>query len=145
MADGFDFSELTDFSKGLLESANDFKNGKESKKFLNKEGGKLAKKQKSSFNSKGIGSGGEESAEVAKSFKKGKVYKYDGDFAVRAYSGHPLTHLLNNGHRIVTPDGEEKGFVLGYHFMEDAENGFKGDFYEDIDSFLDDLLDKYIL
>lgn len=139
MINGFDVSELSNFSKDLLSSANELKNGKESKKFLNKEGSKLAKKQKESFKSKGIGTGGEDSTEVAKSFKKGKVYKFQGDLAIRAFSGNPLTHLLNNGHRIVSKSGEEKGFAVGYHFIEDAEKGFESEFHEDTEGFLDNI------
>lgn len=143
--DGFDFSELTDYSKKMLSTAQSLKNGKETKKLLNKEGGKLATQQKKSFNSKGIGTGGEDSTRVAKSFKKGKVYNYDGAQAIRGFSSDPLTHLLNDGHRIVTKGGEEKGFVVGYKFMDDAEEKFQNVYYEDIDKFLDDLLDKGLL
>ena len=102
MADGFDIKQLNNFGKNLSSKANNLKNGKESRKFLNKEGSKLTNKQKKSFQSKGIGTGGDDSAAIQKSFKKGKVYKYDGSLAIRSFNSNPLTHLLNNGHRIVT-------------------------------------------
>lgn len=141
-ANGFDTHELDAFMKDLLSLTND-KMPKESRKFLNKEGNKLKKQQKKNFKSKGIGTGQVKSKEVEKSFKRGKIYKYKGkNLSVRSYSAHPLAHLLNNGHRIVDKNGEEKGFVLGYHFMEDAQKDFEGEYVDDCEQFIDDMLNK---
>jgi len=54
MADGFDFRELTKFEKDLLETAQDFKNGKHTKQFLRKQGTELNKTNKKQAKTSGI-------------------------------------------------------------------------------------------
>ena len=105
-------TSLDEFEKDLLNLTLDFKRGRYAKKFLKKEGKKLTKKTKNNYKSKGIGTGEGQSKEVEKSFKTGKVYKYKGkDLSVRSYNSHPLTHLLDKGHRIVTKK-TDKNYVL---------------------------------
>jgi len=139
----FDFSELTDFEEELLSLAQEFKNGKEAKKFLKKSGTKLKNKTlklaKARVNKK--------SGNLFKGIARGKPYKYpvDGSFAVRVYAGAPAyhAHLLEYGHRMVTKDGKEVGFVKGKHFFEDAAKEYESEYYNDVDDWLDDMLDKH--
>lgn len=152
--DGFDFKELTDYSKKMLSTANSIKNGKETKKMLKKEGGKLTKENKNAYKSKGIGTGQGKSKDFEKSFKTGKVYKFQGDWTVRAYNGdlvfskdgkkYSLGGILNNGFIHKNRDGSET-FVPGYHFMEEAQEKFGDTFEEDLDKWLNELLDKGLL
>ena len=137
MSDGFDIKELDAYTKKLASLAND-KMPKESKKFIKKEANKLNKKNKSVYNSKGVG---EESGNLKKSFKSGKVYKFDGAISCRAFNSSPHAHLLDKGWIHKAPNGNEK-FIPGFHFMEDAEKAFRGEYFSDTEAFIDDLLDK---
>lgn len=148
MADGFDISELTNFEKKLVERVNDTM-PKESRKFIKKESGKLNKKNKQVFKSKGIE---ENTGNLLKGFKSGKAYKYQGNWSSRAYNSSPHAHLLNDGY-MWTPHkkiakgqtkvqtGEEK-FIPGFHFMEDAAQAFASGYYSDVEEFLQDVFIK---
>lgn len=140
MEDGFNTNELTKFEKKLLSLANDTM-PKESKKFIKKETNKLNTKNKSVYKSKGIG---EETGNLIKGFKAGKVYKYSGAWSGRAYNSSSHAHLLEKGF-IWTPhkgqSGNEK-FIPGFHFMEDAARAFQSSYYNDIEDFIDEVLDK---
>ena len=141
--DGFDLHELDEFTRDLLNLAINFKNGKEAKKFLRREGTKLNRENKKQAKASGIG---KKTGNFMKGFKRGKVYKYLGkDLCIRAYNGSPHAHLLNNGHRIVDKNGNEHGFKEGEHFMEKAQDNFKDEFYEDIENFIDDMLNNHNL
>lgn len=138
--DGFDFSELTKFEKKLTEKVNNTM-PKESRKFIKKEAGKLNKKNKAVFKSKGIG---QETGNLLKGFKAGKAYKYNGVWSARAFNNSPHAHLLNNGfmwkpHK--NQKGEEK-FIPGFHFMEDAAKAFESSYYSDIEEWLYEVFIK---
>jgi hypothetical protein len=137
MSDGFDTTQLDKFTKDLINLANQ-KLPKESKKFLKKEANKLNKVNKSVFNSKNIG---EDTGNLKKSFKSGKVYKYNGDLAARAYNSSPHAHLIDQGWTHKSPDGTEK-WIDGKHFMEDAQKIFEGEFYGDIEDWIDKMLEE---
>ena len=72
-----------------------------------------------------------------KSIKRGKVYQYNGAQAVRVYSTAPHAHLIEDGHRMVTHDGREVGFVPGHHVFEIAGTEFEAQYLTDVDDFLD--------
>ncbi|WIF95125.1 HK97 gp10 family phage protein [Caminicella sporogenes] len=141
---GFDFRELNKFEKDLLEAAQNIKNGKYVKKFLRKEGTKLNKENKKQAKASKIN---KKTGNFMKGFKRGKPYKYrgTGDFAIRAYNNAPHAHLLNNGHRIVDKNNNERGFKKGEYFMEKAEKEFKGEFYDDCRKFIDEMLENHEL
>lgn len=139
---GWDFSELTDLEEEILDLAQEFKNGREAKKFLRKSGTKLKNRtlKLAKLRVK------KKTGNLFKGIKRGKPYKYyvDGRMAVRVYGASPHTHLLNNGHRVVAPyTKEEKGFAKGYHFFEDAAKDYEKEFYEDVQDFIDELLDDH--
>lgn len=135
---GFDITELFDFETELLNLADD--TPKEAKKMLRKEGTKLKNKTVKNAKSKVKVKTGA----YVKGIKRGKVYKYRGNDAlsVRVYGASPHAHLIEHGHRQVTADGKEVGFVEGKHVFEDTAKDFEKEYYDDIDQFLDDLLDK---
>lgn len=145
MADGFDFSELTNFEEDLLDLAKDLDKGKHAKKFLRNSGNKLKRRTvniaKSKVNKK--------TGNLIKGIKRGKPYKYyvDGSMAVRVYAGSPAfhAHLLNNGHRIVDKNGKEHGFAKGHHFFEGGATVYEKEYHEDTQKFIDDLLDNHLL
>ncbi|GAA0081374.1 HK97 gp10 family phage protein [Clostridium sp. CTA-6] len=137
MANGFDTTQLDKFSKQLLNTAkNEYP--KKTKAFLRKEAKKLNKSNKSTFTSKGIG---EESGNLKKGFKTGKLYKYKGkELAIRAYNSSPHAHLLNNGWMHKAKNGNEK-FIPGFHFIEESAQSFNNEYYTDVDEFLDTLFE----
>ena len=73
-----------------------------------------------------------------KSIKRGKVYDYNGAHAVRVYSTAPHAHLIEEGHRMVTHDGREVGFVPGHHVFETAGREFETQYLVDVEDFLDE-------
>lgn len=153
MADGFDFKELEQYEKKLIDLATK-KMPTECKKFVRAEGTKL--KRITLRNAKA--SVKKDTGNYFKSIKRGKAYKYRGNdaWAVRVYSYDPKAHLLEKGHRIVTRGkgkkakkhyttlngGVEKGFVKGYKVFEKSEKSFQNTFYNDIEDFIDDVLAK---
>lgn len=125
------------WSKELLSIANDIKDGKNSKKFLRKSGTKLRKKtidQAKKTVKKYTG-------KYLESIKTGKVYEFKGNLSLRVFSASPHAHLIESGHRIVTPSGREKGFKPGYHVFEKAAKNFEDEFAEDTENFIQELLD----
>lgn len=105
--------------------------------FLRQEGTKLKNKTKV-----GARKLGKKTGNYLKSIKRGKVYDYQGAQAVRVYSYAPHAHLVEDGHRMVTHDGREVGFVPGHHVFEVAAKGFEPQYYQDLDSFLDKEVEK---
>ncbi|MGL5569778.1 HK97 gp10 family phage protein [Cetobacterium sp.] len=129
---------LNQLSKDLLELANTINNGKEAKEFLRKSGNKLKNKilniVKVRVN--------ENTGYYLKSIKRGKVYDFKGDLAVRAYSTAPHAHLLEYGHVKKDRTGKEHGFQRGHHVFTTAAKDFEEEFYQDTEKFIDDVLMK---
>lgn len=73
------------------------------------------------------------------------IYAGNGGTAVRVYGGKPAfhAHLIEYGHIIRNEkDGAELGFAPGRHVFEEARTEFDGKFTEDIEKFLDELVNK---
>ena len=131
----FDASELSQYAKDLeLAEKN---TPKVTKSFLRKEGSKLLRQTK-----KDASSVKNKTGKYRKSIKRGKVYDYQGSQAIRVYSNAPHAHLIENGHRMVTRDGREVGFVPGKHVFEKAGKAFEPVFVKDIDQLLEESLEK---
>lgn len=76
-------------------------------------------------------------------WKRGKVFKgYSDETVVRVINSAPHAHLIEYGHRQVTKDGKELGFVLGFHNLEKGMKDFEnsGQFDNMLSTWLDDLL-----
>ncbi|MBB6218186.1 hypothetical protein HNQ80_004326 [Anaerosolibacter carboniphilus] len=137
MAESFDIKELDQFANDILNLA-EKKMPKEVKKFLTKEGAKLNRKVKKKAQSKVK----KKTGNYMKGFKKGKPYKYKGDeWALRVYNGAPHAHLIEHGHAVVR-DGKEIGFAKGKKVLEESAKEFEGEFYQDVDKLVDEMLDK---
>ncbi len=139
--------ELDELAKDLLDLAIKTKKT-ETGKFIKNEAKKLAKEKKTEFTkANAVVEDQLLNSEIKKSFKPGKPFKKDGDLNCRAYSSHPLGHLLDQGH--FHKGGKNKDgavtFVPGYHFMDKAAKNFESDFYQDTEKFVDKLLDKHNL
>ena len=109
---------------------------KQVKKMLQKSGNKLRKKIVEKARTKVK----KKTGNYIKGFKRGKVYKYNGnEDAVRVYNSAPHAHLIEYGHRMVTKSGKEVGFVKGYHVLDGIKEEFSEEFAKDIDEMLDNL------
>lgn len=78
-----------------------------------------------------------------KRFKRGKVFKDPNDkIVVRVFNSAPHAHLIEHGHRQVTKDGREVGFVPGRKVLEHGAENFSnsGQFDDMLSEWLDDLL-----
>lgn len=129
----FDVTALDNFARQMQQTSSSFQ--RRQKTFLRKEGSKLrsqTKKQARTVKRK--------TGNYLKSIRRGKVYSYDGALAVRVYSYAPHAHLVEEGHRMVTHDGREVGFVLGHHVFEIAGSAFAPQFVQDIDQMLDEVV-----
>jgi hypothetical protein len=141
MSDGFDFSELSDFTKELVVLANDTM-PKETRKFLGKQGSQLRSqvlKIAKSETKKNTGN-------YIEGIKRGKIYKYLGDeLAVRVYGGSPHSHLIEYGHNQIghKPGKKDSGvFVPGKYVFKKGYENFKDKFVDNIEQFVDEMLDK---
>lgn len=130
---GFDARELQAYARELERARRDAPQVE--RKFLRQEGTKLLRRTKSEARRVKVRTGN-----YKKSIKRGKVYDYDGAFAVRVYSTAPHAHLIEDGHRMVTHDGREVGFVQGMHVFEVAGKGFQTEFLADIDDMLGEVV-----
>lgn len=129
---------LDDFSKDLLRIAEkDYP--KETKQFLKKQGNKLrleVVKQARQDTTGGTG-------KYKKGFKRGKVYKYQGDTdSVRVYNSQPHAQLIEYGHEIVDRNGVSHGFVKGKHTLDNSAKSFEEKFVNAAETFIDELLEK---
>lgn len=131
-------NDFDDFEKDLLNLASNLDNGKEVKKYLRKEGSKLSRRQKSQIKK----SVKKKTGNLLKGAKRGKVYKYEDEWTVRAYNSSPHAHLIDKGHRIVDKNGVEKGFKTGVNFLEKAEKDFADDYHTDTQDFIDKMLNE---
>ena len=129
----FDTRELDAYARELERTARE--SPKLQKKFMRQEGSKLLRRTKSESKRVKVKTGN-----YKKSIKRGKVYEYDGAQAIRVYSTAPHAHLIEDGHRMVTHDGREVGFVPGMHVFEVAGKGFEPEYLADIDDMLDEAV-----
>lgn len=131
---------LNEFQKYLIEIAQK-KLPKESPKIMRKIGSKartaVAKKGRQTVKKK--------TGLYSKSWKRGKVFiGRNNEFVVRVYNSSPHAHLIEHGHRQVTEDGREVGFVQGKKPLEKGMREFEdsGQVEELILDWLDGLLER---
>ena len=129
---------LDKLSKELLNLANGIKDGKETKKFLKKEGIKLKNKTISTAKNRVK----KKTGNYIKGIKSGKVYEYQGAYACRTYSTAPHAHLIEYGHIKKDRTGREHGFQRGYKVFGTAQKEFEEEFYQDTEKFIDEVLMK---
>ncbi|ABR48572.1 conserved hypothetical protein [Alkaliphilus metalliredigens QYMF] len=137
--DGFDLRELDNFQKKLLQKAQkEFP--RETYRFLRKAGSKgrthVARKSRSIVKKK--------SGNYHKGWKRGKAYKKRSNdaYEVQIRNSAPHAHLIEYGHRQVTKDGREVGFVEGKHVLEKGIKEFQSEYFDMVEDWLDEMLDK---
>ncbi|MFA5527657.1 MAG: HK97 gp10 family phage protein [Peptostreptococcales bacterium] len=140
-SDIFDIKELTEFEQNLIDLAHK-EMPIESIKFLRGEAKELRKITKAKAKEKIK----KKTGNLLKGIKYGRVYRFkdNNGLSIRVYGGKPAyhVHLLEYGHRQVTKDGKEVGFVKGKHFFEEAASKFESEHYNNVQKFIDELLDK---
>jgi hypothetical protein len=138
MPDGFNVNGLDAYVSDLLELAEEAL-PRESKKFLKKNAGQLARATKNKAKDLGIM---DETGNYYSSFKSGKVYKYNGNMACRAINSSPHAHLLEYGHLQVDKEGKSvgKGFVPGFHVFEKTQKEFQSKYYDNCEEFVEEMI-----
>ena len=129
----FDASALAAFAAQLGQSGE--RQRRQQKPFWRKEANTLRNQTEN-----GARRLGKKTGNYLKSIKRGKVYSYQGSQAIRVYSYAPHAHLIEEGHRMVTHDGREVGFVQGHHVFEVAARDFEPQFLMDLDDLLDEAV-----
>ena len=129
---------LTELQKSLLEVAQK-RLPKETKKVMRKAGSKarthVARKARAKVKKK--------TGNYHKMFKRGKVFVNEhGETVVRVINSSPHAHLIEDGHRQVTKDGREVGFVPGRKVLKEGMDDFdnSGQYTEILSDWLDQLL-----
>lgn len=135
----FDTKDLDNLSSDLAYVSKTLKAEKETKKFLRTQGKELNKENKKQANLFHIK---KKTGNFIKGFKKGKVYKFQGNLTIRAYNSSQHAHLLEYGHRKVNEKGDDVGFTEGYHFMEKAKNLYGPKYQQEVEKFIDELLNE---
>ena len=133
-----DIKGLTEFQKELLELAQR-KLPRESFKIMRKIGSKArthtARKARREVK--------KVTGTYQKRWKRGKVFKgSDGEYVVRVYNSSPHAHLIEDGHRMITRDGQEVGFVKGKKVLDKSMREFDEEMDEMLSDWLDDLLES---
>lgn len=133
-----EFEGLSEFQKDLLEVGQK-KLPKESIKIMRKIGSKarthVARASRSKIH--------KVSGNYQKAWKRGKAFKdSNGNIVVRVINSSPHAHLIEDGHRQVTKDGREIGFVPGKKILENGMKEFESS--GQIDGMLYDWLDQML-
>lgn len=129
---------LSDLQKDLLKIAQR-ELPKETKKIMRKAGSKartyVARKARSKVKKK--------TGNYHKKWKRGKAYvNAKGENVVRVINSSPHAHLIEDGHRQVTKDGREVGFVRGRKVLDQGIRDFEnsGQYEKILSDWLDQLL-----
>lgn len=73
---------------------------------------------------------------LKKSFKVEKATRYGKTYHGKVYNNAPHSHLIEDGHRIVRPAGNEMGWVEGTHMLKNT--------VKEVDSRLTSNLNKWV-
>lgn len=143
MTDGFDVSEFIDFADTLTHIAHTAP--KKTKKFLQKEGSKLARRTKSRAKAE-VGTGHKKPAKYANSkhyvdtIKRSKTFRRpDGSLGISAYSSAPHAHLVEQEHNHFS-HGKLTGKIPGKLIFLKEYMAFRDAFISDVESFADETL-----
>ncbi len=147
----FEVDGIEDFSEAIEMIRKVYPN--EVKKFMQSEGTKLKNRTLKTAKS----SVGKITGNYEKGIKRGKYYKYAGNGAdsIRVYSGASHAHLIENGHKLITPKtrttkksgklslkngGKYIEDVLGYHIFSVSADTFESKYEKDCEKFADKIM-----
>ena len=134
--DGFDCSELFDFSEKLLAQPKALE--KAQKKLLRDQGSKLRRKTAQQAREKYE----REAGHYHKSIKRGRVYTKLGQMRIRVYSNDPIGHLVEKGWTPKARDGSHGKKQDGKNVFEEAAKGFDEQFQQAAEDALDEVINK---
>lgn len=144
MNDGFDVSEFIDFADVLTHVAHTAP--KKSKKFMRKEGSKIARRTKARAKAE-VGTEHKKPAKYANSkhyvdtIKRSKIFRRpDGSLGISAYSSAPHAHLIEYGHEQISHGKPTGHFVPGKFIFQKEYLAFRDTFIDDVEAFLDEAL-----
>lgn len=130
---------LTDFQKDLMKTSKEFP--KQAPKALRTVGNKarshVAKRARKEV--------GKVTGNYHKKWKRGKVFEgHNEELVTRVINSSPHAHLIEDGHRQVTKDGREVGFVRGKHVLKKGMDEFEssGQIDKELGKWLDKMLEK---
>lgn len=135
-----EFQGLTEFQKDLLEVAQ-----KEMPKEMQKVMKKVANRGATWARREARAKLKQHTGNYMKGIKSGKAFIDKEDkVVVRILNTAPHGHLIEKGHRMVTKDGREVGFVKGKYIIENAAKHLEksGDFETLLSRGLDEMLTK---
>lgn len=76
---------------------------------------------------------------LQRGYRLTEVEKIQGGYQKGLYNKSPHHHLVNNGHRKVTPGGREVGWTPGLFYIERTVEEMEGPLTEDLREWLDEL------
>ena len=115
----------------------------ECKKFMRREGGRLATTTKKMARSRIK----KKTGNYLKGIKHTKAWKNSkGDYGVKVKASHkiaPHTHLIEYGHKVVTHTGRDTGYrAKAFNIYHDANDAFQNQFYNDALTFTGQMMDN---
>ena len=131
--DGFDFSELEELEEDLLRVANETM-PKESKKFLRKEALKVRKQARGGLRT----AYKKKTGNLVKMVKPGRSYLYTPEraYQIRVHMAYH-ENVVDYGH--TATNGRE---VRGKRVKDRVEAFFSDEFTEDVEKFIDEMLEE---
>lgn len=144
--DGFDCSELFDFSEKLLAQPKELE--KAQKKLLRDQGSKLRRKTaqqaRASVNRTAVKREKyeREAGHYHKSIKRGRVYTKLGQMRIRVYSNDPIGHLVEKGWTPKARDGSHGKKQLGREVFDKTAQDFDEQFQQAAEDALDEVINN---
>ena len=144
MSIGFDCHELDDLTNDMLDLAQN-KFPKDTKAFMGRAGNRFRSKAREAYKSETR----KHTGNLLKGLNRGRPYIYGSDeYSVRVYNNAPHAHLIEHGHVewIHLPQMQHavktERYVRGRNIMGKQANDFKGEFPDEVEDFVDKLLDE---
>ncbi|RKD26687.1 hypothetical protein BEP19_15885 [Ammoniphilus oxalaticus] len=139
-----EFEGLSEFQKDLLELAQETL-PRETNRIMGRIGTRATTHVRREARAKVGKNGRGPTGNYYKRIKRGRVFKdKEGKIVTRVINSAPHAHLIEYGHKQVTKDGREVGFVPGKHVMSNGAKNFdnSGDFEKMLSDWLDEMLDS---
>lgn len=134
----FDYSQLSDFNKEMIELATNTY-PKEAKKFVSRAGNTFRSEMKANYKRWTK----RKTGNLLKGVTRGRAYVYNGeDYQVRVYNKAPHASLIERGHVLYVKGKPTDKYVKGRHVVGRTILEFSGKFEQLADKFVDDLLER---
>ena len=134
-----DLTELDRLNLEMLKMANETC-PEETKKFIRKQGAVLKKEMRAQYKEKTK----KKTGNLLKGMHESAPYQYEGSYQVRVSNNAPHAHLIEYGHKMLGHDKKEtkRDEVKGLYPAQAAGEGFAREYMENVDDFIDELLEK---